>query len=310
MPAAIAQAVAAFREQVKSLARERVSTRRRGRQWELSFRLRSPKMVATQGFSFDAHQLRLGGETVRLDDESWRLVRVALEHDTLRLLIQKATEVFVEAYQEEEGVEADALLAEVERVLRGTKHDPVRNVFARRALRGIGRVAAEASVDTIAAAAGAPTDTEVVIRALEQPETLSMLVQDDPLLPAKIRGLRERERLLSLEGGTWDAEQVGRHLHLTRQGVNRRRRAGALLAIDVGRRGYRYPAWQFVRTGTLPGLEATLNALRGHDTWMQLSFMVSPSRRLGDATPLDTLRAGKGHEVEMAAQAFGEHGAA
>ena len=97
---------------------------------------------------------------------------------------------------------------------------------------------------------------------------------------------------------------------LTRQGVNRRRRAGVLLAIDVGRRGFRYPAWQFVRTGTLPGLERVLRALAGHDSWMQLAFMLDPNPRLNDTSPLAALRAGREDDVVAAAQALGEHGAA
>jgi hypothetical protein len=308
MATELSAAVATFSDEVRSLARARVSTRRRGRDWEISFQLRSPRTVTSEGFSFDAHLLRIGRDTVKLADASLRIIRVALVNETVRLLIQEVTAVLVDAALED--AKAEAALNEATRILRGAEHDPLRKLFARRALRGIGRMAAEASAEAIAAAAEAPTDTEVVVRALEQPETLSTLAEDDPLMPAKLRGLRERERLLSLEGGTWDAEQVARHLHLTRQGVNRRRRAGTLLAIDVGRRGYRYPAWQFVRAGTLPGLEQTLKALREHDAWMQLSFMLNANVRLNDASPLEVLRSGRGEEAEAAARAFGEHGAA
>jgi len=66
----------------------------------------------------------------------------------------------------------------------------------------------------------------VVVRALEQPEAIEALTEDDPFAGARLRGLRERERLLSEEGGTWTAEQVAKHLRLTRQTVNLRRKQG------------------------------------------------------------------------------------
>lgn len=298
-----AEAVATFGERVGAVAHKPVSRRRFGDEWEL--RVRPTLELVSRGFSVDMHVLRLGGTAVRFTDTSLRIVRVDF---TKGVLILRIRQVMAEVRQAL--AEADAVLAEAEQILRRIEQDPLRSAFARRAFRGIGRVATEASADVIASATGAPTDTEVVIRALEQPETLATLATADPLLPARLRGLRERERLLSVEGGLWDTEQVATHLHLTRQGVNRRRRTGALLGIDVGRRGYRYPAWQFARTGTLPGLEPMLSALRHHDVWMQLSFVLTPNTRLKGSPPLAALRAGRRGDVEAAARAFGEHGAA
>jgi hypothetical protein len=226
----------------------------------------------------------------------------------LSLIVRQTSATAADAAHGEQ--EADTALADAARLLRAVGHDPLRLVFARRALRGIGQLAADATPETIAAAAGSATDTEVVVRALEQPEALSLLSASDPLAAAKVRGLRAREQLLHAEGGTWDAAQAAEHLHLTRQGVNRRRRMGTLLALDVGRLGYRYPAWQFTRAGTLRGWEGILTALREHDPWMQLSFMLGPNPRLDGETPLAALRAGRHEDVETAAQAFGDHGAA
>jgi nucleoid DNA-binding protein len=208
----------------------------------------------------------------------------------------------------EKGAEVQALRAEAEGILEGTRHEPLRSAFATRALRGIRRLAEDGALEAIAEAVAAPTDTEAVVKALEQPDSLRALAEADPLLPARVRGLRERERLLSLEGGTWDAQTAARHLHLTRQGINRRRRLGTLLGIGVGRRGYLYPAWQFARVGTLTGIEQVFAALAEHDPWMRAVFMLSASDRL-DARPLDALRAGRLDEVVAAAGAFGQHGA-
>lgn len=305
---AVPEALETFRGRVDAFARAGVSARRRRGAWELRFRLRSPKTLLTEGFSFDARELRLGRERIRLGSDVLSIVGVALVDDEFRLVLREAVKVL--AATGEAGAESEALMAEAGRIVHGIQRDPLRSVFARRALRSIRHMTEEASTEAIAAAAAAATDTEVVVRALQQPETLATLAEADPLLPAKVRGLHERERLLSLEGGTWDAEGVARHLHLTRQGVNRRRRARTLLAIDVGRRGYRYPAWQFVSAGTLPGLEAVLEALKPQDPWMQLTFMVSPNVRLGNSAPLDVLRAGDRDKVITAARAFGAHGAA
>lgn len=301
------EALATFSAEVEDLTSEPVSMRRHGQTWTLKVRVRNARWSAIEGFGFSERELRLGRRTVRLADDTLQIVKVAIEHDTLSLLIRQA-EVVSEL--QPDLVEADRVLADAVRMLRALEHDPVRLIFARRALRGIGHLAADATPETIAAAAGSSTDTEVVVRALEQPEALTILSAADPLAAAKIRGLRARERLLHAEGGTWDTTQVAEHLHLTRQGVNRRRRTGTLLAIDVGRLGYRYPAWQFVRGGTLPGLESVLGALRQHDQWTQLSFMLGRNPRLDDETPLAALRAGQGEGVRMAAEAFGDHGAA
>ena len=118
-------------------------------------------------------------------------------------------------------------------------------------------------------------DPAQVVRALQQPDAIETLRADDPLGPARLRGLRAREELLTVEGGTLSVDEVAAHLHITRQAVNKRRQQGTLVALDAGRHGYRYPAWQFVREGTLRGLELVLAALKKHDVWMQQIFMVS-----------------------------------
>ena len=108
--------------------------------------------------------------------------------------------------------------------------------------------------------------------------------------------------LRTLEAG----EEAASALGITRQGVDKRRRAGRLLAVTVGRRGYLYPAWQFTSGGVLPGLEQVLAALRDHDSWMQLAYMVNPNTALGGRTPLVELRDGNLAAVLRAARTYGE----
>ena len=188
--------------------------------------------------------------------------------------------------------------------------DPVRKIAAKRSLRALLRVFRNATAHAVEEAASQTSDLEVVVRALEQPDAIESLKQDDPLAAARLRGLRERERLLSDEGGTWSVERVAKHLQLTRQAINRRRKQDALLGLDAGRHGYRYPAWQFARTGTIKGLEQVLAALEQVDPWMRQAFMLGRSGRLKEQRAIDVLRSGDVASVVKAASAFGEHGAA
>lgn len=188
--------------------------------------------------------------------------------------------------------------------------DPMRNVAAKRSWRALLRIIGNTDVHNVEDVASQGSDLAVLARALEQPEAIETLTKDDPFAPARLRGVRERERLLSEEGGTWTAEQVAQHLRLTRQTVNLRRKQGTLLGLDTGRHGFRYPAWQFARTGTIGGLDQTLAALKYLDPWLRQAFMLNKNARLKDKRSIDVLRDGDVTRVVMAASAFGEHGAA
>jgi len=188
--------------------------------------------------------------------------------------------------------------------------EPARCIAAKRSWRALRRVLASAPTHNVEQAASESSDLAVVVRALEQPEAIETLREEDPFAASRLRGLREREHLLSQEGGTWTAEQVAKHLHLTRQTVNLRRKQGTLLGLDAGRHGFRYPAWQFTRGGTIEGLEESLTALKHLDPWMQQAFILGQNTRLREKRPIDVLRARDVAEVVKAALAFGEHGAA
>jgi hypothetical protein len=137
-------------------------------------------------------------------------------------------------------------------------------------------------------------------------------VDPDPLAEARERGVRRRDESLRAEGGTLSAEEVARQLAISRQAVNERRAKNKLLAVRLGK-DYLYPAWQFTSEGTLPGLEAVLEALSDAPPWAKFRFFLSGSYRLapdGRARPLDLLRKGELEPVLRDARTFGEHGAA
>lgn len=178
--------------------------------------------------------------------------------------------------------------------------------FALRARRAIESLARQLSPDTLTQALSAPTDVDTLIEGLLQAPTVEPI---HPLGSARLRGAQAARRLLEQEGGTLSAEEVGDFLGITRQAVNQRRQAGKLLALEMGRHGFAYPAWQLTETGTLPGLEDTLEALEGHDPWMQARFFLTGHPRLENRRPLDELREEHQEPVLQAARTYGEHGA-
>jgi hypothetical protein len=104
---------------------------------------------------------------------------------------------------------------------------------------------------------------------------------------------------------------VAKLLGISRQAVDKRRRAGKLIGVSLGKRGYAYPIWQFGGGhGTLHGLEDVLEAMSEFGPWTQYAFMIGGNYRLNGETPLACLRRGEVEPVVRAASAYGEHGAA
>lgn len=185
----------------------------------------------------------------------------------------------------------------------------LRSAFARRAVRAVVGLSQQMAESSLKEAVAASSDYGVLLAALETEPGLSLLTRDDPLAAARLRGLRARRELLEKEGGTLTAQKVADLLNISRQAVHKRHRAGRLLAVDCGRHGHAYPAWQFTADGVLPGLERVLAALSGHDPWMQLAFFVSENTTLDGDTPLAALRRDACDAVLRAARLYGQHGA-
>jgi len=202
-----------------------------------------------------------------------------------------------------------SLRAATARLLEAGKR-PIHAAFLARGLNALARLAENLEESALSDAAGAQSDYAVLLSALEQPDAITTLQHDDPLARARLRGLDARARLLQAEGGPLSVDEGARFLHITRQGVDKRRRAGRLLGLRIGRRGYAYPSWQFSEAGVLPGLEEVLRDLRDHDPWIQVGFLLNGNTRLGGASPLAELRRGHLEVVRRAARAYGEQGAA
>jgi hypothetical protein len=197
-----------------------------------------------------------------------------------------------------------------ERVLRAGQA-PGKSAFIARAMNALAALTDELDEETLADAAGASSDAQALLKALDQPEVYAALRAHDPLLPARIRGIGARQRLLEAEGGALSAAEAATLLGITRQAVDKRRRAGTLIGLQAGKRGYLYPRWQFTTDGvSLSGLPELLADLAEFSPWMQAGFILSPNLRLNNARPIDALRDGSIDSVRQAAQSYGEHGAA
>jgi hypothetical protein len=186
--------------------------------------------------------------------------------------------------------------------------DPLMRAVLVRAVSAVTALTREQSDTALGDAVAAPSDIQVLWRMLSAPEALDILRHDDPLIDARLRGIAARDDILRAEGGTVDVTTAATMVGISRQAMDRRRQRHAVLALPVGRRGYRYPVWQFTQSGMLPGLDAVLHALAQDGEWFAAGWVLAENNRLG-ARPLDLLREGNTDAVVQAAWAYGEQGA-
>jgi len=199
-----------------------------------------------------------------------------------------------------EGTVIQSLLSDL---LHGT-HTNVRDIFITRSLRAVEGLKSLDEANLLEALK-APSDYSVLVSALNSEQALAAVRDTDPLAGARLRGMEAKRRLLQSEGGAISSAQAAEILKVTRQAVDKRRKAGKLLGLELGKRGYFYPSWQL----GLKGLEDVLAALGGQDFWEKLSFFLNPSDLLDDRAPLEALNNGQNlEEVIRAAKVYGEHG--
>jgi hypothetical protein len=190
--------------------------------------------------------------------------------------------------------------------------EDTRERFISQAVQAVVRLADRADSETLAAALRQPTPVDVLVAALlsELGHLGAESAPSHPLTGALLRGQLAKRSLLEEGGGTLSSAEVAHLLGVSRQTVNNRRLKGRLIGVTSSRGDYEYPAWQFADGAVLPGLERVLLALRDHQPWTQISYMLNPDTRLGDGVPLDALRRGRIDEVVAAASMYGEQGAA
>lgn len=178
--------------------------------------------------------------------------------------------------------------------------------FLTRAVRALIAIAKDISLTE---ATAAPTDYDLLLTLLRQPEAMQAIPSSDPLAKARLRGLVAKKQLLVAEGGCLSSSEVGEILGISRQGVDKRRSNGKLIGLPKGRT-YVYPAWQFAEGRTLFGLEEILEHLKVRNPWMQTAWMLNGNSRLSEHSPLEVLREGNLAAVLDAAEIYAEQGAA
>ena len=183
-------------------------------------------------------------------------------------------------------------------------------VFFSRAFNALSSITNELSSQSVEELTASSTDFELLVNAVSATSTAAASTDADPLIRAKLGGIEHRKRILEKLGGTLSAEQVSELIGISRQAVDRRRSQNQLIGLTQGKRGYAYPAFQFEDGKTLDGLKEVLDALSGHDPWMQSIFFANGNDRLNGRIPLDALRQGKTEAVVRAAEAYGEQGVA
>lgn len=162
----------------------------------------------------------------------------------------------------------------------------------------------------------APTDVGTLSRLLAEAAVQAEVQALDPLAEAFARGAGEKEELLRRAGGAWTADEAAAHLHVTRQAVNKRRKAGTLLAVEAGT-NFLYPRFQFTEAGVLEGLPEVLQAMDTESGWMKLQLLFTHTLRTAPEradepreTVLEAIRRGRTGDALHAARSWGEQGAA
>ena len=185
--------------------------------------------------------------------------------------------------------------AGVIKVQGGADGDLLRAAFRRRAEHAVSLIAASASPEALARALEAPTDFGALASALGSTVLAGSALDLDPFADALARGTVERERFTLVAGDLLSAEQMGRVLGgITRQAVDKRRRARTLLAIQVAG-DWRYPAVQVNDDGKIsPDLLVILAAANeaGMSGWVVLDFLLAPDAALDGMAPIEAMRRG------------------
>ena len=175
--------------------------------------------------------------------------------------------------------------------------DSIQAAFLRRAMSALERIAGNASAKLLTDALAASTDVGSLAQLLSRSDVVGSAAIDlDPLVPMLARNVEHRQKLLQLAGGALSAEEAGRTLGITRQAVDKRRRARTLLAVREGS-DWRYPACQFHEGEILPGITDVVLGFATAGPWAALDFLLASDTVLEGRTPLQVLQGGDRDQV-------------
>jgi hypothetical protein len=168
----------------------------------------------------------------------------------------------------------------------------IRAAFLRRATSALERISANVPAKDLADALSAPTDAGSLAQLLSRSDMVGAAINDlDPLVPALARNVEHRQNLVERAGGTMSAEDAGRILGISRQAVDKRRRAGTLLAMREGS-DWRYPLCQLDQGEVIAGISDVVRGFAAAGPWIALDFLLASDTVLGGRTALQALRDG------------------
>ena len=123
------------------------------------------------------------------------------------------------------------------------------------------------------------------------------------------RALTRKREILS-QRGMLNGESAAERLGVSRQTIHARTRAGLILALEFGKRGLRYPEWQFDDAIAGDPLAEVLAALAELEPWTRYRFFMQPQPALAGRTPIEALRSGDRAATIRAARVWsrGEQG--
>jgi len=140
------------------------------------------------------------------------------------------------------------------RLPRVKKLSRIRQIFSERSSRVIQELQA-LDEGTLAQAVRAPDDFGVLLSALQTEAASAGVRARDPLAGARLRGLEAKRKLIDAEGGALSSAEGARLLGDTRQALDKRRRKGRLVALELGRKGFTIrpgnSAWRILSLSSL-----------------------------------------------------------
>jgi hypothetical protein len=171
-------------------------------------------------------------------------------------------------------------------------HSAIQDAFIRRTAHAIERLATQADEAILVEAMAAPTDFGTLARVLTDFGAIGSAVAEiDPDAVDLAREIEHREAVVRRAGGMLSAEDAGKLLHMSRQGVDKRRRSKALLAVRQGG-DWLYPRAQFHEHEAIPGLADVIRGFEASGPWVTLEFLVTEDDVLGGLTPREALLKG------------------
>jgi hypothetical protein len=188
------------------------------------------------------------------------------------------------------------------------QHQAIQHAFIRRTTQVIERLAAQVDESTLIEAMAAPTDYGTLARVLVDAGAFGGPVAElDPAATDLAQEIEHRAEVVRRAGGMLSAEEAGKLLGISRQGVDKRRRARTLLAIRQGG-DWLYPRAQFHEHETIPGLSDVVRGFEDSGPWSALEFLVTDDEVLDGLSPRAALLRGGVQRTQVATLVRGHAG--